>query len=197
MTAHADYSRLLVAPPGIPSILGPMLGLAALSPLDRARRVRYESTLKALDVEGNPRYQAGRQGADDTYCNLFVSDATAMLGIPIPQYLDDETGRRRWLDANAVCDWLVQHPGQWRAVPAGEAQAQANRGIPVVAAWKNPGGIGHVALVRPGPEPPGAGGPRIAQAGRRNFNATDAATGFGGEARLKEIAYFAAVLGAP
>jgi hypothetical protein len=39
-----------------------------------------------------------------------------------------------------------------------------------------------------------AGGPRIAQAGAASANDTEAATGFGGEARLSEIVYFGAVL---
>ena len=172
-----------------------MPGPAPLNAHDRARRLRYQLALDRLDVEHNPRYQPNRLGQGETYCNLFVADATASLGAPIPLYVLDEAGDKRWLGVEAMLDWVRQHPDRWRAFPAGEAQALANRGVPVVAVWSNPGSIGHMAMVRPGPEPPLAGGPRIAHAGAASANDTDAAAGFGGEARRREIMYFAAVLG--
>ncbi len=168
---------------------------AALNAHDHARRLRYQLALDGLDVEHNPRYQPNQRGEGETYCNLFVADATASLGAPIPLYVLDEAGAKRWLDVEAMLRWLRQHPDRWHAVPAGEAQRLANRGVPVVAVWSNPSGIGHMAMVRPGPEPLAGRGPRIAQAGAASASDTDAAAGFGGEARLRELVYFAAVLG--
>ena len=161
----------------------------------RARRVRYAAALDALAVETNPRYQPNRQGQSETYCNLFVADAVVRLGGVLPLYLDGPDGRRQWLVANEIQDWLSSEAAapHWRVVPADEAQALANVGRPVVATWKNRGGAGHMAMVRPGPEALGAGGPAIAQAGAHSANRTDAATGFGGgPARLAAIVYFAA-----
>jgi hypothetical protein len=50
-----------------------------------------------------------------------------------------------------------------------EAQTTANNGQPSVAVWGNSGGIGHVAMIRPG-EYSKAKGPIIAQAGGLNIN---------------------------
>ena len=158
---------------------------------DTARRVRYLAALRRLDVQHNPRYRANREGANETYCNLFVADATAMMGAPIPLFVLDGEGQKRWLDVDGMLAWLRAHAEQWRVVSAAEAQQEANRGWSVVAAWHNPHGHGHMAMVRPGPEPLGARGPRIAHAGAQNAADTDAATGFGGDTRLSEIVYFA------
>lgn len=163
---------------------------------DHARRLRYQLALDRLDVERNPRYRPNQRGQGETYCNLFVADATASLGAPIPLYVLDEAGRKRWLGVKEMLAWLREHPDRWRAVPADEAQPLANRGVPVVAVWSKPNGIGHMAMVRPGPEPISERGPRIAHARAHNAADTDAATGFGGEARLRKIVYFAAAGGA-
>lgn len=164
---------------------------------DRARRVRYQAALDALAVETNPRYQANRQGLDETYCNLFVADATRQLGVPIPLYVVNAAGETIWLGANEMQDWLRSEAAapHWRAVGPAEAQRLANTGCPVVATWHSPGGIGHMAMVRPGPEPVGAGGPWVAHAGAHNAAHTDVATAFGGgPERLAAVIYFAAVL---
>ena len=65
----------------------------------------------------------------------------------------------------------------WQRVTASVAQAWANRGKPAVASWPNPGGIGHVAMVRPGEI--NSRGPASAQAGGSNFNFGHIADGFG------------------
>jgi hypothetical protein len=158
---------------------------------DAARRVRYLAALRRLDVEHNPRYQPDHWGKDETYCNLFVADATAMMGAPVPLFVLDSAGQKQWLDVRGMLAWLRAQTEAWRVVSADEAQQQANRGWPVVAIWPNLGGTGHMAMVRPGPEPIAPGGPRIAHAGAHNAADTDAATGFGGEARLAQISYFA------
>ena len=77
---------------------------------------------------------------------------------------------------------------------AGDAQQAANAGRPAVATWKNPNPArsGHIAMVRPGaPDVPPERGPRIAQAGRHNFESADAVEGFGSPERLAQVAYFA------
>jgi len=169
---------------------------ADAAPSASARRARYAAVLDSLRVPSNPRYQRGRQGRDETYCNIFVADATRALGAPVPEYIRTPGSPTRYLTANAMHDWLFG-PGAalgWRLVSADEAQAAANAGQPAVAAWKNPDPArsGHIAMVRPGAWPVSAErGPRIAQAGRHNFASADAVEGFGGLERLAEVCYFA------
>ena len=56
------------------------------------------------------------------------------------------------------------------------AQQFANFGLPTIAVWKNPNGIGHVAMIRPelngktGKVVSGVFIPRSAQAGAKNFS---------------------------
>lgn len=150
----------------------------------------YNSVLDGLNVESNPRYQQNRQGKGETYCNIFVMDATAKLGAPIPEFVRDQYGNVNYLDANEMQGWLVaEGPKQgWREVSAAEAQRLANQGNPAVATWGNPGGIGHMAMVRSGPDTVGQYGPQIAQAGATNFSNGTAAEGFG--EHLGQIRYF-------
>ena len=164
----------------------------AASRQDRARRVRYIATLEALAVETNPRYQPNQRGEGETYCNLFVADAVVRLGGVLPLYLDAPDGGRTWLDVAGMLAWLESPAGaqHWRAVGLAEAQRLANRGCPVLAIWRPAQGIGHIALVRPGPEPVGARGPLIAHAGAKNAASTEAAIGFGRVERLAELRYF-------
>ncbi|MFL5354695.1 peptidoglycan-binding protein [Archangium sp.] len=132
----------------------------------------YNEVLNQFAVGVNPRYTP-RGG--NTYCNIFVWDATRAMGAEIPHWVDGAgnptgVGKGRELNANATVDWLHQHGGEqgWRKVSAEEAQRLANQGHPATAVWKNPSGIGHVAMVRPGEIT--SQGPAIAQAGGRNFN---------------------------
>lgn len=153
------------------------------APGERDPRV-YDAVLNQFAVGDNSRYAAGQQGKGETYCNIYVSDATRAMGAEIPHRVDAQgnpvaTGGSE-LDANATIQWIEQHGTQqgWRAVSPEEAQRMANQGQPVVATFKNPGGIGHVAMVRPGEYSPQTG-PTIAQAGAKNFNEGSATTGFG------------------
>jgi hypothetical protein len=57
----------------------------------------------------------------------------------------------------------------------------ANQGKPAVVVWLNEGGIGHVAMVRPGQPDPERGVP-IAQAGGVNFDDGYLVDGFGSHA---------------
>jgi hypothetical protein len=80
-------------------------------------------------------------------------------------------GKGNELTANAVNDWLHRHGDRfgWRQVPLSDAVDAANQGCPVVASWKNGGGIGHIAVIRPGIAT-AAEGPLMAQAGKENAN---------------------------
>jgi len=141
----------------------------------------YNEVLNQFAVGNNPRYTP-RGG--NTYCNIFVWDATKAMGAEIPHWVDGGgnptgVGKGRELNANATVDWLHQHGARhgYRQVSAAEAQQLANQGHPAVAIWKNPSGIGHVAMVRPGEVT--SKGPAIAQAGSKNFNNGHVADSFG------------------
>lgn len=144
---------------------------------------KYADVLDQFAVGNNPRY-ARRDG--NTYCNIFSWDATRAMGAEIPHWVDGNGNpaavgaRGAWeMDANATNRWLHNHGPRngWRKVSAEEAQRMANEGHPTVASWNNPGGIGHIAMVRPGELT--AGGPTIAQAGASNFNSGTVRQGFG------------------
>ncbi|HEX8435645.1 LysM peptidoglycan-binding domain-containing protein, partial [Archangium sp.] len=134
----------------------------------------YNQVIDQFSVNNNPRYSP-RGG--NTYCNIFAWDVTRAMGAEIPHWVDGAGNPAgvgapgaRELDANGGHRWLEQHgPSRgWREVSAQEAQALANQGHPAVASWNNPGGIGHIAVVRPGEVTDR--GPAIAQAGASNFN---------------------------
>lgn len=138
----------------------------------------YNSVIDQFDVENNPRY-APRDG--NTYCNIFLWDVTRAMGAEIPHYW-----KGRELDANATADWLRENGREYGWSPIGEreAQAAANQGKPVVVAWKNAGGIGHVGVVRPGEA--NGNGPALAQAGARNLNHAHVRDTFG----QADVAYY-------
>ncbi|MCG0238548.1 MAG: hypothetical protein L6E13_04675 [Firmicutes bacterium] len=149
----------------------------------------YNRVLDQFDVENNPRYKPGT----NTYCNIYVWDVTRAMGAEIPHWVDDNgnpvpVGKGEELDANKKALWLEEHGPRfgWREVTAAEAQEMANRGHPVVAAWRNPRGIGHVAPVVPGEYDPEKG-PTISQAGSKNFRRATVRDGFG---RLEEVRYY-------
>jgi predicted chitinase/LysM repeat protein len=141
----------------------------------------YSDVIDQFAVGSNPRYQP-RNG--NTYCNIFAWDVTRAMGAEIPHWVDANgnptgVGQGRELDANAGHQWLENHGSRfgWREVNAEEVQALANQGHPTVASWHNPGGIGHIAVVRPGEL--NERGPAIAQAGARNFNEGHVRDSFG------------------
>jgi peptidoglycan hydrolase-like protein with peptidoglycan-binding domain len=143
----------------------------------------YNQALNQFAVGNNPRY-ARRNG--NTYCNIFAWDATKAMGAEIPHWVDRNMNKAgvaapgAWeMDANSVSNWLDRKGAEngWRQVSAAEAQVAANRGEPTLASWKNPGGIGHIGMIRPGVLT--NRGPALAQAGSRNFNDGHVADGFG------------------
>lgn len=142
----------------------------------------YRDVINQFAVGSNPRYA---QNKGNTYCNIFAWDVTKAMGAEIPHWVDGNgnpvgMGKGYELDANGAINWIGTHGQQegWRAVTAEEAQAFANTGQPVVATWKNPGGIGHIGVVAPG-EYSSQKGPHLAQAGAHNFNEGYVTDGFG------------------
>jgi uncharacterized protein YukE len=142
----------------------------------------YDAILNQFAVDKNGRYLPA---GGNTYCNIFVWDATRAMGAEIPHWVDANgnpagvgAAGAHELSANGVVNWLSQHGGRngWRAVSAAEAQQWANAGKPSVVTFNNPGGTGHVAMVRPGELTDR--GPAIAQAGGHNFNLGHVQDGF-------------------
>ena len=119
------------------------------------------------------------------------------MGAEIPHWVDPKTGgavdvgKGVELNANGVVNWLENHGSQngWHAVTAEEAQNMANNGNPAVAVWPNQGGIGHVAMVRPG-DYSSASGPAIAQAGGQNTNSGTVANNFSHAWKNGEMQYY-------
>ncbi len=137
---------------------------------------RLEAIVDALDPEGNPRYRprdTSGDGRTDTHCDALVADFCTSMGVYCPFDF-----RRRELSANGTIDWLRDvGPGYgWWECDEREAREQACAGRPVVAAWTNPAGSGHVAVVLPTPE---AGELLIAQAGRVCLRRAPLSRGFG------------------
>lgn len=175
----------------------------------RWNREWYEAILDQFDVVNQERYRPGRN--QTTYCNIYVWDVTRAMGVEIAHWINTETGqiaradeireaykrgypgstgKYRELDANGMTRWLREQGQEygWVRVTAEQAQAAANLGIPAIAALEKPGGIGHMAMVRPGEYHPTLG-PTIAQAGSRNFTTGTAAEGFG-QNNLHRVEYY-------
>lgn len=154
---------------------------------------RYEAVIDQFAVEKNPRYRRNQQGKGETYCNIFVWDVTRAMGAEIPHWVDQENsptvlGKGIELDANGAIQWL-QTQESWKRVDPKRAQNLANQGFPVMATWLNPGGVGHIAVVRPGQYSSNEG-PAIAQAGGTNFNHGTVALGFKSLPDNQEVAYY-------
>lgn len=144
----------------------------------------YSQVIDQFNVESNGRYEKGHQGHGETYCNIFAWDVTKAMGAEIPHWVDRSgnptgVGQGRELSANGTHAWLGEHGAAhgWREASAEEAQAAANNGQPSVATWPNPGGIGHMGVIRPGEI--NDRGPALAQAGRRNIENGHVSDGFG------------------
>ncbi len=138
---------------------------------------------KQFNVESNPRYRSPRPGV--TWCNIYLWDTTSAMGCEVPHWVDDNgapvgVGKGRELDANMVCDWLVQHGADygWTLCSGDDAEAAANLGQAAIITWKNPSGAsGHVAICVP--TPPEVSEILSAQAGATNFVGQPYTRGFG------------------
>ena len=169
---------------------------------DAGQQARYIQDLE-MPVVANTRYRSADQirqvidyfNVEDkqnlrykpngwkTFCNIFATDVMRALRAPLPHWTN--TGRE--LDANGMNDWLNNSANGWKKLTPQDATKAASQGIPTVASWKNVGGIGHIAVVRPeaGPTPDN---PQIAQAGAINWVKTTVSVGFG---QTKNVSYFA------
>lgn len=165
--------------------------------------VQYRGVINQFDVENNPRYMVNKNGDNDTYCNIFLWDVTRAMNAEIPHYVDPKTLEARSypdvsgaqeLNANGIYDWLGKKGSEygWVRVSAEQAQQYANRGMPVVTAWKNEAGAhGHVQVVCPSEDGryDASRGVMIAQAGRHLTGYTPITNIYSG--RLKEVVYYA------
>lgn len=197
--------------------LGLAAGVIAWAGLAQAvaetpKAAQVAATVDALDVEshwpagvhvhwetgepdGRPETGQGRH----THCSAFVAAAAKHLGI----YILRPPEHPQTLLANAQVEWLGSDAGRqkgWRGVRDGvEAQALANRGELVVAAYRNPHDDkpGHIAIVRPSDKGEAAilrEGPQITQAGGTNYRSTTLRQGFSGHPAAwsrSEVRYYA------
>lgn len=144
-----------------------------------------QSVVDSLQVSINPRYTPRDMNGDgkrETFCNIFLWDFTSAMGAEIPHWVDEKgapckPGKGAELSANKTVDWILKHGKRfgWSEVTEKEARECARLGKPAVALWKNPKGIGHVAVVMPAREP----STLIAQAGSLCFSLGPITKGFG------------------
>lgn len=149
---------------------------------------RLLAVIRSADVVNHPRYApltelraSGAVVVVKTWCKTFVWDVTSAMGVEVPHWVKDgesvnptDAPGAHETRANDVPAWCDAHPETWHACDHEEARQRANAGHPVVAAWFNPAGIGHVAMGIPS-----EGRPRIAQAGIQNFESGGVEEGFG------------------
>lgn len=146
---------------------------------------RLQQTIDNFQVERNGNYLP-RSGK--TYCNVFAADVALKVGVALPN------GKYPWRDgryynANMLYTWLRGQEARnygWSQVSDRKAQEMANEGKFAVAVWYNTrrGESGHIAVIRPygwSGRYSTHDGPRIAQAGARNYNDTVVRKGFGGK----------------
>ena len=130
--------------------------------------------------DGRPESGEGKH----THCSAFVAAAAMKAGI----YILRPPQHPQTLLANAQYEWLgAEGTGQgWRSLPdAAAAQAAANQGAFVVAAYRNhrDDKPGHIAIVRPSAKSRGqlaAEGPDVTQAGGTNYRIASLKQGFAG-----------------
>jgi hypothetical protein len=115
----------------------------------------------------------------ETYCNVWLTDATKAQGCEVPRWWQ-RGALLVQLSANEQQRWLQESGPQhgWRPCTVAQAQLAANMGHPAVATWLNPelGHSGHVALFVPDR---GERGLFIAQAGLTCFSRGTLSSGFG------------------
>jgi hypothetical protein len=143
--------------------------------------------------DGKPEKSAGKH----THCSAFVASMAKQLGV----YILRPPEHGQILLANAQYDWLgdAGDAQGWREVgDAHRAQSEANRGMLVVATYKNrhDDKPGHIVIVRPGNKSSAAidaEGPDITQAGGTNFVSTSLRRGFAGHPQAwprNEVRYY-------
>ena len=156
---------------------------------------RLASVLDRMDVEhrwlsekyvkwrtGEPLDKPVTDGRRHTHCSAFAAAAAAEFGV----YILRPPQHPAYLLANAQYDWLGGEGRKegWTPVASGlEAQTLANRGVLVVAVYKesDPNKHGHIAVVRPSAKSEAKiheEGPQIIQAGMDNHASASLKEGF-------------------
>lgn len=158
-------------------------GRALLALLDQSGVERLWQPRTTVDwFSGKPRPTAPGLRPLASHCSAFVASMARRLKLEIPHPPEFS----QVLLANRQAHWLAGPCGRaagWRAVAPRQAQLLANRGWLVLAAFANPRPArpGHIAVVRPSLQSQArlwARGPRITQAGVRNWLSTSVARGF-------------------
>jgi hypothetical protein len=190
LLAFALLAQTAAISPAATQLFDRIDGLQVESRWPVGQHVHWESGLP----DGKPEIAPGKH----THCSAFAAAAAKGAGI----YLLRPPEHPQALLANAQYDWLSS-AGQsqgWRPVESGlEAQRLANRGLFVVAVYKNhhDDKPGHIAVVRPSEKDGRAiarEGPQITQAGGTNYRSTALRTGFAGHPaawKKQEVRYFA------
>ncbi len=170
-----------------PKWLRPWVGDEVMPPItnkpgDRSRS-SYSAVIEQFEVATAERYRKrdlDKKPGDETCCNYFVRDVCIAMGVGFAP-----------MRANSIYDYLLkgQSTGNgWYQVLPWIARALAEAGYPVIAAWENPLGPGHVGMVVPSRSELDKNTTFIAQAGARNFAYGRLEDGFGAG---KPIAFFA------
>ncbi len=129
-----------------------------------------------------------------THCSAFVAALAERLGV----YVLRPPEHKQELLANAQMRWLRESGADFGWVEVAgphQAQAFANEGQFVVAAWENPNPHrpGHIAILRPSTKSEAAlaaEGPQETQSGTRNYLSTSVSVGFRRH-KADSIRYFA------
>lgn len=98
-----------------------------------ADHLPQQDRYRKRDVDGLP--------GDETFCNFLVREALRMLGVKLKR-----------MRANEMCEYFHSTDAladEWTWVNQWVARALAATGVPVVGAWKNAAGPGHVVLLSP------------------------------------------------
>lgn len=165
---HPNVADEIEAPiKGLPGDRSPAQLRAVVEQFEVGTCERY----RKRDLDGKP--------GDETCCNYFLREVCIALGCLMPR-----------LRANAIFDFLLKgetNGNGWTQVrQAWIARALANAGYPVVVAWENPMGPGHVGIVVPSRSELDKDTTFIAQAGAVNFAYGRLEQGFGN----KPVAFF-------
>lgn len=163
--------------------LSPDISVQVTAPLSSGSACRSAELTRRIvaqfELDTHLRYLARDLTGDgwpETFCNVFLSEVTAALGVPVPRVRQVGLDLR-WMRANDQVRWLRGADAHgWRACKGDEAQAAVDRGEVAVVGWENPAGPGHVALVVPSDGEPGIW---TAQAGVTNFARGRVESGFG------------------
>ena len=148
---------------------------------------------------GEPDKGADYEGPGTaTHCSAFAAAVAKRAGV----YMLRPPEHGQILLANAQYEWLAEEGARERWQPvrsAGEAQDLANRGMLVVATYRNhhDDKPGHIAIVRPSEKTAAQierEGPQITQAGATNYLSTPLQHGFAGHPAAwthHEVRYYA------